>query len=127
MAEFTVTHHDRPWTLNAERSGGKRGHNHWGATRNLTGAWRHAFYVLAMAQKPPKWEQAHIVADCRVRHPLPDTGNVYPALKAGLDGLIDAGVLPDDSAKHVLSITMNAPTKCDKGEPESMTITVVEA
>jgi crossover junction endodeoxyribonuclease RusA len=127
VSDFVVTHHDRPWTLNAERSGGKRGHGHWAPTRNLTGAWRHAFYVLAMSQKPPKWEQAHIIADCRVRHPLPDTGNIYPAVKAALDGLIDAGVLPDDSAKHVLSITMRAPEKCDKGEPESMTLTVVEA
>ena len=127
MTELVVTHHERPWTLNAERSGGKRGHGHWAPTRNLTGAWRHAFYLLTMAQRPESWEQAHIIVDCRLRHPLPDTGNNYPAFKAGLDGIIDAGVLPDDSAKHVLSITFNAPTKCDRGEPECMTIRVVKA
>ncbi len=127
MADLVVTHSERPWTLNAERSGGTRGHGHWAPTRNLTGSWRHAFFVLAKAQKPVGWEQAHIIVDCRVRHPLPDTGNNYPALKAALDGLVDAGVLPDDSPKHVLSITMNAPTKCGKGEPESMTVTVREA
>lgn len=127
MGEFSVTHPERPWTLNTERAGGKRGHGHWGATRNLTGSWRHAFYVRAMAQKPPKWDRAHIVVDCRMRHPLPDTGNNYPAFKAALDGLVDAGVLPDDSAAHVLSITFNAPTKCGRGEAESMTITVREA
>ncbi len=127
MAEFSVTYWERPWTLNAERSGGNRGHKHWSKTRNVTAIWRDAFRLLALANKAPQWQQAHIVVDCVMRHPLPDTGNNYPAFKAALDGLIDAGVLPDDSGKHVLSITMNAPTKCLKSEPEGMTVTVIRA
>lgn len=126
MAEFSVTHFERPWTLNTERSGSK-GHGHWSTTRAFTGAWRSAFRLLAMAQKPPHWQQAHVVVDCTMRAPLPDTGNIYPAFKAALDGLVDAEVLPDDSANHVLSITFNAPVKCGRGEPQSMTVTVREA
>lgn len=127
MKELVVTFYDRPWTLNAERAGGGRGHGHWATTNSMTQTWRHAFRLLAMVQKPEPWQQAHIVVDCRVKHPLPDTGNNYPAAKAALDGLIDAGVLPDDSAQHVLSITMNAPVKCAKDEPECMTMTVRKA
>lgn len=127
MNEISITHFDRPWTLNAERSGGKRGHGHWTTTRELTASWREAFFFLAKAQKAPSWTQAHVIVDATMRHPISDTGNIYPAVKAALDGLIDAGVLPDDTAKHVLSITMNAPTRCEKDGRESMTMRIREA
>lgn len=35
-----------------------------------------------------------------------DTGNLYPSFKAAIDGLVDSGVLKDDSDRYVVSIEM---------------------
>ncbi|MGH3503177.1 MAG: hypothetical protein ACRDQA_20120, partial [Nocardioidaceae bacterium] len=55
----------------------------------------------------PHLQRAHIVAvyqppDRRRRDPA----NLYPAVKACVDGLVDARVLPDDDAAHVVGPDM---------------------
>jgi len=42
---------------------------------------------------------------------IADTANHLPACKAVLDGLIDAGLLDDDSPKYVISQTFYPPVK----------------
>jgi len=42
-----------------------------------------------------------------------DVGACNPSVKAAIDGLVDAGVLPDDSSMFVRSITY-LPAKTDK-------------
>jgi hypothetical protein len=38
-----------------------------------------------------------------------DTGACFPAAKAAIDGLVDAGVVEDDTAKQVVQIDFHAP------------------
>jgi hypothetical protein len=67
---------------------------------------------------------AHVTVEIVVkRKPLPDTGANYTAVKAAIDGLVDAGLLPDDTPEHVRSITMLAPVQ---GKHDRMTITLEE-
>ncbi len=35
----------------------------------------------------------------------PDVGACYPAVKAAIDGIVDAGVLDDDNPDHLLYVT----------------------
>lgn len=35
-----------------------------------------------------------------------DTSNLLPTIKAAVDGLVDAGVLPDDSDRYVRAVTI---------------------
>ena len=115
MTEFTIT--KRPWTLNAER----RGSTHWSATRAMTAEWRQWFWVLGLESRV-KMQTAHVEVDVVMKHPIQDTGNCYGSVKAALDGLVDARVLPDDTPAHILSLKFNAPRKAMKGEPETLTI-----
>lgn len=118
MHEFRIA--KRPWTLNAER----RGSTHWSATRAMTAEWRQWFWVLG-AQSRVNMQTAHVEVDVTMKHPIQDTGNCYGSVKAALDGLVDAGVLPDDTPAHVLSLRFNAPRKATKGEPEHLTIRLI--
>jgi hypothetical protein len=43
------------------------------------------------------------------RGKLPDIGACYPAVKAAVDGLVDAGVLADDDGRHVRSLVFYPP------------------
>ena len=44
-----------------------------------------------------------------------DAGNLYPTAKAIVDGLVDAGVIPDDSNEYVIGPDMRAGEK--RAEP----------
>jgi hypothetical protein len=75
---------------------------HWARRKRVTGNLRTTAGWLARHQGIPSLRRAHVVAvyeppDRRRRDP----GNLYPSFKACIDGLIDAGVLPDDDAKHL--------------------------
>lgn len=70
----------------------------------LTKAWREAAYIAATARR---FESAHIV--CAIRFPnnhRRDVGNYYPTAKAIVDGLVDAGMLPDDNDAHLIGPDM---------------------
>ena len=66
-------------------------------------AWRDAAHWIARAEKLPKVRKAQIIAtlhfgDRRRR----DAHNYYPTLKAIVDGLVDHGLLPDDSHQYLI-------------------------
>lgn len=122
MNARTYTHLGRPWTLNAER----RGSTHWTATRARTAEWRQAFWALGL-QDRHRFGPVHIAVMIRQRAPLADTGNAYGAVKAAIDGLVDAGVLKGDTPDIVRSILFHAPEKASKGEPETVTLVVTDA
>jgi hypothetical protein len=42
---------------------------------------------------------------------LQDVGACNPAVKAAIDGLVDAGILPDDSPEYVKSLVYLPPKK----------------
>ena len=105
MKVFVIEHTERPWTTNGERAG-----NRWDRARK-TKEWRDAFAWLALQQKIPLLSHCEIVAEpwLKDRRGMQDTGACNPAVKAAIDGLIDAGVLIDDTPDIVRTITFHAP------------------
>lgn len=73
---------------------------HWSLKAKLTKGWRENAYA---ASSVGQIDRAHIVAtlhfgDDRRR----DVGNYAPTVKAAVDGLVDAGVIPDDSDRYLI-------------------------
>lgn len=82
--------------LNANRR------QHHMAKARLTRAIRDVAHMLARSDRVPALERAHIV--CEYRPPdrrRRDVHNLFPSAKAAVDGLVDAGVLPDDSDEYL--------------------------
>jgi crossover junction endodeoxyribonuclease RusA len=80
---------------------------HHQAKARLTRQLRGEAKLLALAAKIPALERVHVYAyvippDRRKRDPA----NWYPSVKAAIDGLTDAGVIPDDDAAHLLGPDM---------------------
>lgn len=102
---WTLTYGARPWTLNAERRLDFHVHG------RMTSEWRTAFGWLARQQKIPRLGRVAISANPSMRPPLADTGNCYGAVKAAIDGLVDAGVLRGDGPEIVALIALYAPVR----------------
>ena len=90
----------RPWTTNAERGW----HYHKRAQR--VKETREVFGLLARQQRVPKMEAVRIdVVPLAInRRGIQDVAACYPAVKAAIDGLVDAGVVADDDPEHVKAI-----------------------
>lgn len=89
----------------------------------MVSEWREAFYWLALQQRV-KFAQVEVEVDIVMKRPLADTGNAYGSVKAAIDGLVDAGVLPGDGPTVIMRLCMNAPKPAGKGERESLTVTL---
>jgi crossover junction endodeoxyribonuclease RusA len=103
---FRLLHRARPWTANAERR------MHPMARAKVVREWRTAFTVLAREAKIPRLDRIVVTAmpiraDRRWR---PDVAACYGAVKAAIDGLVDAGVLLNDGPDHVAELTFAAPS-----------------
>lgn len=88
--------------------------------------WREAGCVLARKAQVPRLRSVHI--DVWGRYPnrkTPDVDAVAPTLKAVLDGIVDAGVIPDDKPPFVESITFWAP-KVEAGKPPALIVRLTE-
>lgn len=75
---------------------------HWSARHRITKYWRQLAQLLVKQNRIPALTSARIVVtfsfgDQRRR----DSANFYPVAKAIVDGIVDAGVLVDDSDKYV--------------------------
>jgi hypothetical protein len=100
---WSLTHYDDILTVNKERS------THWSTRSSVVKAWRDAFAWLALTSKLPTNGS---VGPCHIdavpltarRSGRQDVGACLPVVKAAIDGLVDAGVWPDDTPDHVLSI-----------------------
>lgn len=115
---LTLTHRARIVSLNAERSA------HWRVHRQLTATWRQAFKLHALAAHHPQFT-APVLITCQpfqARNVLQDAGACVPSLKAAVDGIVDAGVLIDDSPRYVAGLTILAPQR----GPDGLTITIEE-
>jgi len=78
---------------------------HWAAKARAVRTWRTAAYVAADATPhrllPPGLVELHLpVPDRRRRDPM----NYAPTLKACVDGLVDAGLWPDDTPEFVRTL-----------------------
>lgn len=89
----------RAWWLTSN------GRYHWQQRAQRTRWIRHAAALAARGTRQHR--QAHVTA--YVAYPRAnraDPGNAYPTLKAAIDGVIDAGILPDDDHKHLPALTI---------------------
>lgn len=100
----TLAYESRPLTLNAER----RGNRHQRADAVRT--WRRAFWALALESKVGRLERITITVDVYLKgRRAIDIDACTPSLKAAIDGLVDARVIPDDGHGHIESITITEP------------------
>lgn len=96
----------RPTTLNQERKV-----NRWQARATDTKWWRTEFCEAAVEGELPFMGRVHISV-----YPLhkngrspQDCGACFPAAKAAIDGLIDAGIVDNDTPDIVVQIDFHAP------------------
>lgn len=112
---WILTYQKKPLTTNAERRG-----NRWGRAEHVK-EWREAFAWLARKQKIPQMEWVNVVAQpAQKRGRLQDTAACNPSVKAAIDGLVDAGIVPDDTGNFVRQITF---LPCVRGD-DSLTIII---
>ena len=103
---WELTLEQRPWTTNGERAG-----NRWQRADNVK-TWRNAFCILARQQKIPTLKTCDITVKVYQKAGrLQDVAACNPAVKAAIDGLVDAKVMPDDSSQYLHSITFVAPQR----------------
>ena len=105
LVSWSVEYRERAWTTNAERAGNK-----WERAK-LTKKWRTDFATLGKFHKAPKYQWVEIYVDLTLKGPLQDTGSCFPSVKAAVDGLVDIGVIPDDSPQFVHRLSFSAPTR----------------
>lgn len=96
MSEWEVTiPAPAPW-LNANDR------QHWRAKAGRVAVWRDAGHTYAKVHRLPKLGAAYIIAHLRFPdRRRRDAANYQPTLKAIVDGLVDYGLIPDDSTKHL--------------------------
>ena len=101
MVYLLELHGERPWTSNAER----RWHHMERAAK--TRDTREAFGWMAKSQHVPALAAIEVYATplAKDRRWRQDVGACFPAVKAAIDGLVDAGVLPDDNPQFVRALT----------------------
>lgn len=103
---YRLEFNQRPWTTNAERAG-----NRW-ERASLTKTWRHAFELLAKSEKIPPMAWISVTVEPYQKNGrLQDVGACNPAVKAAIDGIVDAGILPDDSSQFVRSLIFLPPKR----------------
>ena len=96
---------ERPWTANAERRW------HFQKRAQVVRDTRERWAWLALAEHIPPLMRVSIEATpLRTNaRSMPDVAACYPTVKAAIDGLVDAGVIPDDTPFHLDRITFRAP------------------
>lgn len=107
--EFEVFYDKRPPGLNRERN------DHWTVRDEDVKEWKGVFKNQAIAIRT-KHQRAfeYITVEVFVEHKtanVQDTGNCYPAVKAAIDGLVLARIIPDDEGQYVRELTFYPPEK----------------
>ena len=116
---WTLALESRPWTVNAARNW------HYQKLAKEVKAWRKAYEILALENRVPKLnavciEVIPILADRRTQ----DTAACCLAAKAAIDGIVDAGVIPDDRREFLKSIKFFPPV-VERGR-NALLITIIE-
>ncbi|MGN6245144.1 MAG: hypothetical protein ACTHQ3_15940 [Motilibacteraceae bacterium] len=75
---------------------------HWAVKAAKTKVWRQRFAVEA--RELPRMNRVHILAEIRAASTgrRRDATNLAPTVKAAVDGIVDAGVIPDDNDTIVI-------------------------
>lgn len=75
---------------------------HWSKGYRVKKELRKTACLLTRAAKIPTMQRASIVGVFEPPNRQPrDPANWYPSFKAIIDGMVDAGMLPDDNSKHL--------------------------
>jgi len=97
VSEWTLTiPADAMWINSNYRNG-------WRRAAQLTKSWRELAHWYAKAEKlPTGLARVHIEATLQFRdNRRRDVHNLMPTLKAVVDGLVDYGLIPDDSTRYL--------------------------
>lgn len=97
IVEITFSAPTQPWSLNQERT------KHWSWRARHVKAWRTFARHAALLVEHPRELPPSIVSVTLPfeRHARRDPSNYLPAVKATIDGLVEAGLWPDDDATWV--------------------------
>lgn len=117
MRQIAVTIQGRPPLLNAERSG------HWRKHRETTKAIRLESALMLEGEAPMDQVKVDVWSFYKDRR-LPDTAACVPALKAVIDGAVDAGLLKHDGPEIVRHVAFWAPRT--QGDETVMVVTFEE-
>ncbi|GAB2677569.1 hypothetical protein [Thalassiella azotivora] len=100
---------------------------HWRVRNARTQSWRAAAGWAARHARLPRLQRAHIVATVHER-PLSrrrDVANVYPTVKAIVDGLVtDLRLLPDDSDAYLVGPDLRRGDPVPKDESRRIVLTI---
>jgi hypothetical protein len=90
-----------PWGLPLLSANGR---DHYRVRAEYTRTLRTAAAAAAQAAQLPPMPAAHVIGEYRPGHRTRrrDPANWAPSFKAAADGLVDAGVLPDDDASRMV-------------------------
>lgn len=79
---------------------------HFRARADDDKSWREAFGWLAKVEKVPSLDRIEVVAmPLHSNNRRQDVAACAPAVKAAIDGLVDARVIPDDTDAYLASVT----------------------
>lgn len=119
---WALTYHARPWSLNVERAG-----NRWKRAEMIR-EWREAFCWLALVEEIPPLTTlvVHAHPFYRTARSIPDTAACVGSVKAAIDGLVDAGVLTDDTPDIVRTVTFHAPVVDRSRHSDALTLWIAE-
>ena len=110
----------RPHLANAER----RAHYRTNAAKRAE--WREAGAQAARLAKVPALERVAVTVQARYgKGRLSDPDACAPSVKGLIDGLVDAGVIPDDTGEHLASVTYLA-ARLERGRPDALVVRVEE-
>lgn len=118
---YELTYPVRPVSLNASY-----GHHRYERTQHVI-EWREAFWLLAKEAKVPPLDAVEIVVQAGMSGVLQDIGNCYVSVKAAVDGLVLAKVIPDDTDEHLRRLTFLPSVRVPPTRPDYLTLTIIEA
>ena len=78
-----------------------------------------------MAERIPPQQAISIIAQplSTTRRWRPDVAACYPTVNAAIDGIVDAGVIPDDDDRHLLAVTF---LPVMYGKVDGLRITIIQ-
>lgn len=97
--------------------------DHWRVTRPITAEWRERGNLAATGLQVHRLGIQHATINAYIHRPSlikSDAGNFYPTVKPIIDGMVEAGLLPDDNDDHLSGPFLHKGTK----GPYAVTITI---
>lgn len=94
------------------------------ARREVKREWRAYGHLDAVLFMVPKFDRIDIRIDHTYKGPSPDAVSCFPSVKAYIDGLVDAGVIEDDSPEYIGTYIFTTPRRTGV---HALTFTITES